>query len=117
MAVRSLLWRGIAIIAFAAVLSVPTPAAVVTVSGIHNDNAILGIGFDGPIEKGDYERLIDAVLMAGVVRGETISLSSPGGGALEAMRLGRLIRLFGLHVDAPNRFTEANASVCPSGID
>lgn len=117
MAVRSLLWRGIAIIAFAAVLSVPTPAAVVTVSGIHNDNAIPGIGFDGPIEKGDYERLIDAVLMAGVVRGETISLSSPGGGALEAMRLGRLIRLFGLHVDAPKRFTETNASVCPSGID
>ena len=65
------------------------------------------IAVEGPIEKGDYERFLEAVLSAGVDI-NTVSLATGGGDAREAMRLGRLIRAFGLSVEAGKHFPQGN---------
>lgn len=112
MTTRSLPWRAIAITAFTTLMSLHAPAADITVTT--TNGGISRITVDGPTKKGDYERLLDAILSAGVDT-DTVSLSSPGGDALEAMRLGHLIRAFGLSAEAPKRFKAQ--SVCPIGID
>jgi hypothetical protein len=110
MSTTSLPWRLAAIIALSALTSLAAFAADIAL--ISTKGGISRITIDGPIAKGDYERLIDVILAAGVDI-DTVSLSSPGGDAIEAMRLGRLIRSFGLRAEAPKRFT--NESVCPIG--
>jgi hypothetical protein len=105
------LFRLFAAIVCAVGVSAPAFSAEVTV--IKTSGGISRIAFDGAIESGDYERLLEAVLNAGVDI-NTIALASAGGDAIEAMRIGRLIRALGLTVEAPRRFDTGN--VCPVGI-
>jgi hypothetical protein len=112
MAIFSQPWRAIAVIVLAALMAIPALAADIALAT--TKGGISRIVVDGPITKGDYERLLDAILSAGVDI-DTVALSSPGGDALEAMRLGRLIRSFGLRAEAPKRFTAQ--TVCPIGLN
>lgn len=107
---RSWPWRWIVVAVLFAMMYTSTVAAEITVSS--TKGGISRIVVEGAIEKGDHERLLEMILTAGVDI-ETVSLSSPGGDALEAIRLGRLIRLFGLSAEAPKRFS--NETVCPIG--
>ena len=66
------------------------------------------IVIEGSIEKGDVARFLEAVVTTGVDT-YSIVLQSGGGDALEAMRLGRLVRALGLKVEAPLRQRQGNA--------
>jgi len=68
---------------------------------------------EGEIQRGDYEKFIDAVLKAGS-HNSNVFIASRGGDALEAMKIGSLIRKFRFETNVPKWFEEVGG-VC-SGL-
>ena len=66
-----------------------------------------GITIEGTIAPGDYQKLVEVVLSS--TGAHTVWLASSGGNLREALRMGRLIRSFGLAVWVP--FTKAEPLV------
>jgi hypothetical protein len=59
----------------------------------------------GEIVGGDYEKFLDAVLQGGI-RHSTVYIASSGGDALEAMKIGRVIRKLRFETEIPQYFEE-----------
>lgn len=56
---------------------------------------------EGEIKPGDYDRVVAQLLNGGL--GDTLTLNSPGGDVVEAMRIGRLIRDLRMRTEVPGR--------------
>ena len=59
----------------------------------------------GDIDIGDYEKFLNIVLEGGIEH-STVYLASRGGNALEAMKIGRVIRNLRFEVEVPQYFEE-----------
>ncbi len=108
MAYHSKSW--IAALAAAITITTSTVIDAADISVARTKVGLNQILIEGRIENGDYERFIEAVLRAGVDI-DTVSLATGGGDALEAMRVGRLIRAFGLSTEAPKYFPQGNVCI------
>lgn len=75
-------------------------AAELQVSVLNNGRVLLST-LEGEIKPGDYDRVVTQVLNGGL--GIKLWLNSPGGDAIEAMRIGRLIRDLRMQTEVPNR--------------
>jgi hypothetical protein len=98
-----------ALLAYSILLtSFSTLALSASIQLIEEERAIL---IEGQIKRGDYSKLVQTILKSGPSYGR-IYLASPGGDALEAIKIGRLIRSLGYVTEAPMLI--GNRPICRS---
>lgn len=95
------LGKALDIAAIIVILAVPSFSSAAEITQGKSKSSV-NIHIDGEIAEGDYEKLINQILESGVSR-NTIYLTSKGGNALEAIKIGRLIKSLGYQTEVPTR--------------
>lgn len=97
-----MVFRLLAVIAFAFIAPVAARAATIGVAPGPNGEVLEGVKIEGEIEPGDANKFIRFYAYFGPIRSRTVFLRSKGGNVAEAMAIGRLVHQFRLTTQVPS---------------